>query len=93
MRRFYAYYYRYEMIGENPTLKVDMPKIHEKAITRLDVNEVAEFLDYVESVCNEFREFFENAKGTTPYCVKKVAVLNSWCKIRSWGCHMVHHAL
>ena len=40
---FYAYYYRYEMIGENPTLKVDMPKIHDKAITRLDVNEVAEF--------------------------------------------------
>ena len=26
------------------------------------------------------------------YCVKKVAVLNSWGKIRSWGCHMVHHA-
>ena len=47
--RFYAYYYRYEMIGENPTLKVDMPKIHDKAITRLDVNEVAEFLDNVES--------------------------------------------
>lgn len=37
-----------------------------------------EFLDYVESVCNEFRELYENAKGTTPYCVKKVAVLNSW---------------
>ena len=49
LRRFYAYYYRYEMIGENPTLKVDMPKIHDKAITRLDVNEVAEFLDNVES--------------------------------------------
>lgn len=26
-----------------------MPKIHDKAITRLDVNEVAEFLDNVES--------------------------------------------
>lgn len=52
-----------------------------------------EFLDYVESVCNEFRELYENAKGATPYCVKKVAVLNSWGKIRSWGCHMVHHAL
>ena len=52
-----------------------------------------EFLDYVESVCSEFRELYENAKGATPYCVKKVAVLNSWGKIRSWGCHMVHHAL
>ena len=52
-----------------------------------------EFLDYVESVCNEFRELYENIRQTTPYCVKKVAVLNSWGKIRSWGCHMVHHAL
>ena len=52
-----------------------------------------EFVDYVESVCNEFRELYENAKGTTPHCVKTVAVLNSWGKIRKWGNHMVHHAL
>lgn len=52
-----------------------------------------EFMDYIESVCNEFRELYENIKGTTPYCVKTVAVLNSWGKQRSWGCHMVHHAL
>ena len=52
-----------------------------------------EFVDYVESVCNEFRELYENIKGTTPYCVKTVAVLNSWGKMRAWGCHMVHHAL
>ena len=55
--------------------------------------EFPEFIDYVESVCNEFRELYENIKGTTPYCVKTVAVLNSWGKMRSWGCHMVHHAL
>ena len=52
-----------------------------------------EFIDYVESVCNEFRELYENIRGTVPYCVKTVAVLNCWGKIRSWGCHMVHHAL
>ncbi len=52
-----------------------------------------EFLDYVESVCKEFRELYENIKGTTPYCVKTVAVLNCWGRARSWGCHMVHHAL
>lgn len=52
-----------------------------------------EFLDYVESVCNEFRQLYENIRGTTPYCVKTVAVLNSWGKMRAWGCHMVHHAL
>ena len=50
-----------------------------------------EFLDYVEQVCNEFRTLYANVKGTTPYCVKKVAVLNCWGKMRA--CHMVHHAL
>ena len=52
-----------------------------------------EFVDYIESVCNEFRTLYDNIKGTTPYCVKKVAVLNCWGKMRAWGCHMVHHAL
>ncbi len=55
--------------------------------------EFPEFIDYVESVCNEFRELYVNIRGTTPYCVKTVAVLNSWGKARAWGCHMVHHAL
>lgn len=55
--------------------------------------EFPEFVDYVESVCNEFRLLYENIKGTTPYCVKKVAVLNSWGRMRAWGNHMVHHAL
>lgn len=52
-----------------------------------------EFVDYVESVCEEFRELYNNVKGCTPYCVKRVAVLNCWGKMRAWGAHMVHHAL
>ncbi len=52
-----------------------------------------EFIEYVESVCREFRELYENIQGTEGYCQKKVAVLNCWGKMRSWGCHMVHHAL
>lgn len=52
-----------------------------------------EFVDYVESVCEEFRELYDNVKGCTPYCVKRVAVLNCWGKMRAWGAHMVHHAL
>ena len=52
-----------------------------------------EFIDYVQSVCDEFRELYDNIKGTTPYCFKRVAVLNCWGKMRAWGCHMVHHAL
>ena len=55
--------------------------------------EFPEFIGYVESVCNEFRELYENIRGTTPYCIKRVAVLNCWGRMRSWGCHMVHHAL
>ncbi len=51
------------------------------------------FISYVESVCKEFRELYANIGGAKPYCVKTVAVLNSWGKARSWGCHMVHHAL
>lgn len=52
-----------------------------------------DFIEYVESVCNEFRQLYANIKGTTPYCAGTVAVLNSWGKMRAWGCHMVHHAL
>ena len=52
-----------------------------------------EFIDYVESVCDEFRTLYENIKGTTPYCIKTVAVLNCWGKMRAWGNHMVHHAI
>lgn len=55
--------------------------------------EFPEFVEYVESVCDEFRELYENVKGCTPYCVKRVAVLNCWGKMRAWGAHMVHHAL
>ena len=52
-----------------------------------------EFLDYVESVCNEFRQLYQNIQGGRPVCLKRVAVLSCWGKARSWGCHMVHHAL
>ena len=55
--------------------------------------EFPDFIDYVESVCKEFRTLYENIKGTTPYCIKKVAVLNSWGRMRAWGNHMVHHAI
>ena len=37
------------MISTNPAALVDMPKIHEKEIIRLDINEVAELLDMVEN--------------------------------------------
>jgi site-specific recombinase XerD len=49
LRSMYRYYHKNKIIEENPVLQVDMPKIHEKAIVRLDINEVAELLDVVES--------------------------------------------
>lgn len=52
-----------------------------------------EFIDYVESVCEEFRQLYHNIAGSQPYCIAKAAVLNCWGKMRSWGCHMVHHAI
>ena len=51
------------------------------------------FIDYVESVCREFRELYAHVGGARPWCAKTVAVLNCWGRARSWGCHMVHHAL
>lgn len=49
LRTFYNYYFKNELIKTNPAVKVDMPRIHEKAIVRLDVDEVAQLLDEVES--------------------------------------------
>ncbi|MDO4477711.1 MAG: tyrosine-type recombinase/integrase [Lachnospiraceae bacterium] len=52
LRSFYAYYFRQEMIKTNPTVLVDMPKIHERTIVRLDADEVAMLLDFVENAGN-----------------------------------------
>ena len=52
-----------------------------------------DFVEYIGDVADEFRTLYDNIRGTVPYCFKKVAVLNCWGKMRSWGCHMVHHAL
>ena len=49
LRSFYNYYFTRQAISKNPTLLVDMPKLHDKAIIRLDADEVAMLLDFVES--------------------------------------------
>ena len=49
LRTFYRYLYKNEMIENDPAIKVDMPKIHDKNIVRLDADEVALLLDVVES--------------------------------------------
>ncbi len=48
LRSFYLYYYKHEQISTNPTLLIDMPKLHEKAIIRLEADETAKLLDLIE---------------------------------------------
>lgn len=49
LRSMYHYFHKNKLIDENPTLQVDMPKLHDKAIIRMDIDEIALFLDQVES--------------------------------------------
>jgi len=49
LRTFYKYYYKKQKISTNPVILVDLPKIHDRVIVRLEVDEVALLLDEVES--------------------------------------------
>ena len=53
LRSFYNYYFQRQSINKNPTLLVNMPKLHDKAIIRLDADEVAMLLDFVEEAGNK----------------------------------------
>ena len=66
LRGFYAYFFKREMIKTNPTVLVDMPKIHDKAIVRLDSDETASLLDYIEhagdSLSGQKKAYWEKTK-------------------------------
>lgn len=49
LRSFYKYYYNNGLIKTNPASRVTLPKLRDKEIIRLDVNEVADLIDSVES--------------------------------------------
>ena len=49
IRTMFSFFYKRGMIRANPSELVDFPKLHEKAITRLEIDEVAKLLDMVES--------------------------------------------
>ncbi len=49
LKSFYNYYFRREMIKNNPAALVSLPKLHEKEIIRLEEDEVAKLLDAVEN--------------------------------------------
>ena len=49
LKSFYDYYYKKGLIKSNPTRMVDVPKIKEKNIIRLEPHEIALLLDQAES--------------------------------------------
>ena len=49
LRSYYKYMYQHKMVTVNPAVMVSVPKMHEKAIVRLDPNETARLLDHVET--------------------------------------------
>lgn len=67
LRSFYKYYFKHQIIEKNPTLLVDMPKLHEKAIIRLDTDEVAILLDHIEhggdSLSGQRKVYYDKTKN------------------------------
>ncbi len=49
LKTFYNYYFKKELILTNPPSLVSAPKIHDKNIIRLEIDEVAKLLDNVET--------------------------------------------
>lgn len=49
LRSFFKYFFKREMLQNNVASLVEIPKLHERAIIRLEPNEVADLLDTVEA--------------------------------------------
>lgn len=66
LRSFYLYYFKREMITTNPTLLVDLPKLHEKAIIRLEADETARLLNLIEkggeNLTGQQKMYYEKTK-------------------------------
>ncbi len=64
LRSFYNYFYKTEMLRNNPAALVSLPKLHEKEIIRLEPNEVAILLDQVEDGTKLTKKELEYHKKT-----------------------------
>lgn len=49
LRSFFGYFFKKEKLKANITEKVDLPKLHQKPIIRLEKDEMKDFLDQVET--------------------------------------------
>ena len=73
IRALFKYLYKKSMIQANCAALVDTPKLHEKAIIRLEANEVADLLDTAEQgsgMSNTQRRYHDSTK------VRDVAILS-----------------
>ncbi|MCE5189268.1 MAG: tyrosine-type recombinase/integrase [Eubacteriales bacterium] len=72
IRSFFKYLHKHEYLETNVAALVDIPKLHEKPIIRLEPNEVANLLDCVEEgngLSNRQKQYHEGTK------VRDVAIL------------------
>lgn len=69
LRSFYDFLQKRELIEKNLTLYVDIPKLHQKEIIRLDPDEVAVLLDYIENgdeyMTKQQRVYYEKIRFVT----------------------------
>lgn len=55
-------------------------------------NKFPKFITLVEDICNQFRSIHDEVDGEESKCSNiKVAVLNTWGKIKSWQCNRTGH--
>lgn len=64
IRTLYNYFFKKEMIKSNPAALITMPKLHDKAIIRLDIDEVASLLDNIEDGTNLTKKQLEYHEKT-----------------------------
>lgn len=50
-----------------------------------------DFIDYISKVADEYRKIYDTVSKDKPYSKAKVAILNCWGKIRTWGAYIVAH--
>ncbi len=65
LKSFYNYFFRQEELKTNPLALVQLPKLHDKEIIRLDIDEVALLLDEVErgdNLTKKQKAFHEKTK-------------------------------
>lgn len=63
---FYSYYYKNDLVDQNPVAKVERPRIPDKQIVRMDPAETAQFLDTVEyglNLTNKQLQYHDKTKN------------------------------